>query len=203
MLIKRLLIIILIIFLSLTVLELLDLPLSGLNEDSFGESDYASQIQEKFKIAEESFFVIKTSTGFQEAFLFLQGQKKKNILNVVLYDKSGREVLSLGKISDKVNKKYYDLAKTPDISEKYEIKNGIFHYNAILKAHKSCMICHRNTKKGEVMGILAFSDELDGKVFYGRERSYIFISIGILLILLLILIIKWDTQKFIKEIFDK
>ncbi len=203
MIIKRFLIIVIIILLALAVLEMLDFSVTGINSDSLSKSDYISQMEEKFNIITESFLSIKTLAGPEEAFVFLNKLKKNNYCDIKVFDRSGRQVFSPGFFSDNINREFYELINVSAENGVSGFRSGIYRYDKILKASENCLLCHKSIKRSGVIGVISFSDEVDGKIFYSRERIYLFASIGIVLILLLILLIKWDTQRFIKEIFDK
>lgn len=204
MFIKKYLLLVISLLILISVLQIFNIPGGNVLLSGSHKSDYFEKIDQKFEIAMDSFFGIKILTGFDEAFIFKDGLVSGNgDMTMNIFDRRGREIFAPGFKDSKVNRDILSFIREDEGSRDYFTMGDVYTLFRPVRAEKKCLICHRNVSEGSLMGVVKFTDKVDGKVFQGRERILIFTVLAFLLILLLILIYRWDTQKIIKEIFDK
>jgi hypothetical protein len=166
------------------------------------KSGYFTELEKNSMIINHAFFTLMTKENRALPWIYLKDINQKTGIVSKLYDRSGRFIISSGEKKLKPNHKIraFISGNNPN---KGKIVDGRYTYLSQIKAEKQCLICHRNRKKGDIMGASLSSHHINGFVYYSSERIILFVIISIITASALFFIYRWDPDKNIKELFDK
>jgi len=166
------------------------------------KSGYFSELEKSSLIIQQAFFTLMTTKNKSIQWIYLKEVEKKTSISLKLYDRSGRNIISPGDKNTKTDEKIKGFMRG-NASQIGEIIDGRYSFITQIKAEKQCLVCHRNKKKNAVMGAFVSNHPINGFIYYTSERIILFVILSILTASALFLIIRWDPDKNIKELFDK
>lgn len=167
------------------------------------KSGYFSELEKEFKIIRDSYINIKIFGEPVYAWIFLSDISERHGIKIKVYDQIGYQVTAPGERTDKRNKQVAGILNTikPDIYS--EVREGKYFSIIPVFAENRCKFCHQNLSNKNVIGALSFESDYNAHVYYSAERIIIFLLITIGLGIMLFIILMWDPERKIKELFDK
>lgn len=194
--------VVLTMLLLLSILQIFNVPPYAGDILSVYKSGYFSELDKGFDVIKDSFVAIKSDARAEIAWSFLSDIEKTKGIKSEVFDYNGYR---LAAPSEKTSRNeevlnYIASGKMVPISG---ISAGKYYSIVPLFAEKRCLICHRKSREGNLVGLIRFERKYDSIVYYSSERVIIFVIISIILLILIFFLIKWDPEKHIKELFDK
>lgn len=166
------------------------------------KSGYFDEIEKGYNVIKDSFVEIKMLSKPVYSWIFLDDIEKKHNIIIKVYNSKGKLVPAPGEESDEHDIRVTDIINSIDPNTYSEIQEDSYYSAIPLFFEDRCRFCHQNYKKN-LIGIISFKRKYNSYIYYSSERIIIFTSIAAILSILFFLILKWDPEKRIKEIFDK
>jgi len=167
------------------------------------KSGYFSELEKGFEVIKDSFIRIKILGKPVYGWIFLEDIEKKYEIFIKVYNNKGLEVWAPGETKenhdDKVKKTLNSL--NPQIFS--EIRGNKYYSVIPVFIEDRCRFCHDTTDSSKIIGIFTFERSFDSFIYYSSERIIIFTIISIILSILLYLVLQWEPEKKVKELFDK
>ncbi|MDR3237082.1 MAG: hypothetical protein LBT84_01100 [Spirochaetia bacterium] len=200
--IKLIFIYINILFLIISVLQMLNIPPYAEDMSTVYKSGYFGELEREAGIIVDAFVSIKSmSANPAYAWIFLE-DLQKNGITVDVCDSKSQVVRAPGVVSGVHEKPYVLSASGPGAVYSYA-SGGKYHTWIPAIKKSECSPCHSNVKEGNFIGALYFERDYDAHIYYSLERILIFGAVSLLLSLTLFFLIRWTPERGIKEMFDK
>jgi len=167
------------------------------------ESGYFLEKRQNQEIIRDAFLEIKIHGRSEAAWLFLKNLETAHNIEGKVYNRRGQLVTAPGEKEQDVESDVSAYLKKNSSAVVSSISMNRFSSFLPLKADKRCAFCHKKAKIGEIIGILQLNHPFDAHIYYTGERIFIFLLIICALGGLLFLLLKWEPEGKIKEMFDK
>jgi hypothetical protein len=167
------------------------------------KSGYFRELDTEFDIIVDSFTEVKSMTDAIYGWVLLDDISKRHDIRIRVYDRQGYPMLAPGKAGPAPDPGVQKALIALDPAPVYSVKANRYSGIVPLKAEDRCRICHVKTNSNGTVGALTFSRTFDGRAYYSGERMIIFTAAAIALLALLVVVVRWDPEKNIKELFDK
>lgn len=167
------------------------------------ESGYFMEIRQNQEIVRDAFLEIKIHGRSEAAWLFLKNLENAHGIEGKVYNRRGQLVTAPGEKEQDVESDVSAYLKKNSGAVVSSISMNRFSSFLPLKADKRCGFCHKKAKIGEIIGVLHLNHPFDAHIYYTGERVFIFLLIICVLGGLLFLLLKWEPEGKIKEMFDK
>jgi len=167
------------------------------------ESGYFKEIRQNQEVIRDAFLEIKIHGRSEAAWLFLKNLKADHNIKGKVYNRRGQLVTSPGEKEQDIESDVSAYLKKNEDTVVSSISMNRFSSLLPLKADNRCGFCHKKAKNGEIIGVLHLDNAFDAHIYYTGERIFIFLLIICALGGLLFLLLKWEPEGKIKEMFDK
>lgn len=200
--IKYMLIFLLGIMVVISVSQIFSIPPFAGDVFTVYRSGYFIELEKQFAVIRDSFIGIKTLGRPVYGWIFLEDIKEKHGIDVRVYNSRGYEVAAPGETGD-LNRNVLRLLNSIKPVTTSRVEADHYYTEMPVRIEKRCRFCH-NTPHGEdVLGVMAFARRYDASVYYSAERIIIFSIISLCLLGLMFMVMRWDPEKKVKELFDK
>jgi len=167
------------------------------------KSGYFDEIEKGFVVIKDAFIAIKSLKDPVYGWILLKDIEKTQKMDIKVFDRFGKEVYAPGKKSDKSDVNVLKVINSMKPSIYSEIKWGNYISILPIKMEDRCTFCHKGKSGKDIIGVMMFKRDFDGYIYYSSERIIIFILISIVLAMVLFMLLRWDPEHNIKELFDK
>ncbi len=191
------------LLLLIAVSQVFSIPPYGGDVLPVYKSGYFRELDRGFRVITDSFLGIKTLSRPVYGWIFLEDMEKSHGFTIEVYDARGHEVTAPGIKNDTPDDDILAVLNyiNPDIES--SARGGTYASIIPVTAEKECLFCHRDAKRGAVIGAVRFTRGYDSHVYYASERVIIFLFFSLIIAAALYFVIRWDPERNIKELFDK
>ena len=201
--IKYSIIAVVIFLLLVSLTQIFNIPPFNRDVYPLYKSGYFHELDREFRIIADSFISIKTMSRPLYAWIYLQYLSKKHDIRVEVFDRLGHEVSAPGRYESVTDPDIQRVLRTLDPKPVYTVNKSTYSAIIPMISEDRCGFCHKKVNNNGSIGAFVFSRPFDGHVYYTGERMILFSVISLVLVFFLILLIRWDPEKNIKELFDK
>ncbi|HDP81081.1 MAG TPA: hypothetical protein ENN21_09605 [Spirochaetes bacterium] len=166
-------------------------------------SGYFGELERCFDVIKDAFVETKMLSKTEYGWILLEDIQKKHGIDVRVYDAAGRRVPAPGQALREDNRAVMEIVGSLNPSMRTEPRGRRIHTAIPVMLEDRCRFCHTGAYKNGVVGVLAFERPYDAHVYYSSERVLIFSALSALLLGLLYLVMRWDPERKVKELFDK
>jgi len=166
-------------------------------------SGYFSELDREFEIIRDSFIGIKTLGKPAYAWIFLKDLKKQHDISVDVFNSSGFHVPAPGERSENPDKRLEPVLDSMASGAYSEVRGSRYFSIVPVYSERKCQFCHKTSEVKNLIGFLSFERKYDAHIYYTSERIIIFILISVVFASILFILLKWDPERKIKEMFDK
>jgi hypothetical protein len=166
------------------------------------QSGYFIELEKQFEVIKDSFIGIKMLGKPVYGWIFLEDIKEKHGIDITVYNNRGYEVAAPGEIRD-LNRNVLKLLNSIEPVKFSRVEADHYYTEIPVRIEKRCRFCHNTDYGKEILGVMTFKRRYDASVYYSGERVLIFSIISLSLLFLMFLVMRWDPEKKVKELFDK
>ncbi len=166
------------------------------------ESGYFKEIRQNQEVIRDAFLAIKIHGRSEAAWLFLKDLEAHYGIKGEVYNRRGQLVTSPGEREQDIESDVSRYLEKNEGTISSSISVNRFSSFLPLKADNRCAFCHKKAKSEEIIGVLHLDHPFDAHIYYTGERIFIFLLIICALGGLLFLLLKWEPEGKIKEMFD-
>ena len=166
-------------------------------------SGYFNELEKEFEVVKDSFLSIKMMSKPVYAWIFIQDITRRHKFNIKVYNNKGFEVPAPGELNKGDDPAVYRLINSINPRSITRIEKGQYYIAIPLVNTRQCGFCHVSRYGKDIIGVMTFQRDYDAHIYYSSERIIIFILLSLILSALMFLVIWWDPEKKIKELFDK
>lgn len=200
---KRFILVILIMLWGVSFVQIFSVPPYAGDVYPVYKSGYFVELERQMGVIADSFLSIKTMSRAAYGWIFLDDMGTHHDIRVRVYDSDGLLVPLPGEKKDAPDEKVLGILHSAHPRPSFFIEGGRYHGIIPFIKQDRCAFCHNNNASNDVIGILAFSREYDGHVYYSSERVLIFILITLGITGLVFIAGRWQPGIKVKELFDK
>lgn len=165
-------------------------------------SGYFIELEKQFEVIKDSFIGIKTLGRPVYGWIFLQDIREKHGIDVKVYNNRGYEVAAPGEVGD-LSRNVLKLLSSIEPVTSSRVEADRYYTEMPVRIEKKCRFCHNTSYREDVLGVMTFTRRYDASVYYSGERILIFSIISLCLLVLMFMVMRWDPEKKVKELFDK
>lgn len=166
-------------------------------------SGYFRELEKSFSVITDAFIETKMLGKAEYAWVLLEDIGKKHAITIRVYDGSGRLIPAPGQPSSDRDNVVTEILGSMNPGIRSELRGRTIYTAIPAVMEDRCLFCHTPSGKNRIAGVLTFKRGYDAHVYYSSERIIIFSILTALLLSLLFLVIRWDPEKKVKELFDK
>ena len=167
------------------------------------KSGYFYELDRGFRVIKESFIAIKSMAKPAYGWIYIKDIEKEHKIDINIYNSNGYKVLAPGEFSDSRDEKVIQIVNSLNPRMFSEIKDDKYYSVIPFFLEDRCKFCHNVRGKKKILGVITFEREYNSCIYYSSERIILFVVVSLLFSFLLYLVLRWDPEKTIKELFDK
>lgn len=203
MIVKRVLLGVLFFLLTVSCIQLFNVPPYAGDVNQLYRSGYFDELDRGFDIIRDSFLSLKTMTRVEYGWIFLADMEDKHNMKIGLFDLKGFELAAPGIRTGSPDPEVTEAAITGRASKITSTTGGRYSSIVPVRYEPSCLICHNKGKEGDVAGYLRFERDSDSLIYYSSERVILFTLFSIIIAVFIFFAARWEPASGVKDLFDK
>lgn len=194
---------VLFLLLAVSISQIFSIP--PFAADIFGvyKSGYFRELDRGFEVIRDAFIATKMYSRPENAWILLEDIRLKQGITARVYNASGYEVKTPGETGTGRDSRALSVINAISPAQRSSVEGRKYISIMPVFMEERCGFCHTKKNAKNVVGVLSFERDYDAHVYYSAERIIIFCAISLALCLLIYLVLKWDPERGIKELFDK
>lgn len=196
-------VIILVICIGGSVSQLFTIPPFAGDIFKIYKSGYFSELDRGFDIVTDAFIETKMLSRPVYAWLLLDDIKSRHGMSIKVYNNSGFQVNAPGSTGTARDEQVQKILSSLDPRAYSAVRGKMYFYAAPVFLEDRCRFCHSSGGNRNIAGVLTFERGFNASIYYSSERMIIFGIITTVLLVLLFIVLRWDPEKKVKELFDK
>lgn len=186
---------------------------------SYFKSGYFRELDTQFNVIADAFIELKMmsrpykKTNKAEnkdmyvqpvySWIMLDDIAEKHKIAIKIYDKNANHVPIPYNHIENDDEQVIKVINSKSKKPYSRIDEKLYKYYLPVKTEKRCLICHTEAKNSNIIGVMTFERTYDSLIYYAFEKKIIFTILAFMALLLTFLLIIWDPERNIKELFDK
>jgi hypothetical protein len=194
---------VLFLLLTVSISQIFSIP--PFAADIFGvyKSGYFRELDRGFEVIREAFIATKMYSRPENAWILLEDMRTRQGIAARVYNASGYEVTAPGQTGPQRDARALAVINSISPAARSSIEGGKYISIMPVFMEERCGFCHAPGRARNLIGVLAFERDYDAHIYYSAERIIIFCAISMALCLLVYLVLRWDPERRVKELFDK
>jgi hypothetical protein len=167
------------------------------------KSGYFSELDRQFRTIADAYRLVMLYGREEYGRGFLREVGEREGIEIHLFDERGEPVNQYGKNIPDEDKTAIRITQSIRPEPVSEIR-GNRYYGAIpLFFDVRDQIRHQRKKAGTLAGVITFERPYDAGVYFSGERKTIFTGLALACAFLFFIVLRWDPERPLKELFDK
>jgi hypothetical protein len=201
--VKYILIVIISVLLVISISQIFTIPPYAGDIYGIYKSGYFSELDSQFSVIKDAFTGIMMMGKPVYGWIFLEDVMKNQGMKIKVYNSEGKLVPAPGETAPESDGRVIRVINSIDPKSHTEVF-GLKYFSAMpVFLEDRCRFCHERVSGKNLAGVMTFERPYSAAVYYSAERMIIFMLISIALLGSLVLVIRWDPEKHVKELFDK